>query len=127
MTDYTSNEWRGFKLADDRTGPIVDPETQERTPSPAAIQAAKDYLALRFPALADAPLIGAEVCQYEKSTDGHYLADRHPMAANVWLVGGGSGHGFKNGPAFGEYVAQIVLSKRAVDPFFGLERFSRRR
>ncbi len=118
------NEWRGFKLADDAAGPVVDPETQERTPSAAAIQAARSYLALRFPALKDAPLIGSEVCQYEKSRDGHYIADRHPEAANVWLVGGGSGHGFKNGPAFGEYVANLVLTKRSVDPFFGLDRFN---
>jgi len=27
----------------------------------------------------------------------------------VWLVGGGSGHGFKHGPALGEYVAGRVL------------------
>lgn len=118
------NEWRGFKLADDLAGPVVDPETQERTPSPAAIQAARDYLALRFPALKDAPLIGSEVCQYEKSADGRYIADQHPEATNVWLAGGGSGHGFKNGPAFGEFVAQSVLTNRLVDPFFGLDRFN---
>ena len=27
---------------------------------------------------------------------------------NVWLVGGGSGHGFKHGPVVGEYVARRV-------------------
>lgn len=32
------------------------------------------------------------------------LIDRHPDFENIWLVGGGSGHGFKHGPAVGEHV-----------------------
>ena len=119
------NEYRGFKVADDNWGPVVDPETQERLPSPMGAQLAREYLTRRFPAMKDAPLVGAEVCQYEVSPDGAYVADRHPLAQNVWLVGGGSGHGFKNGPAFGEYVAQIVLGKKPVDPVFGLGRFKK--
>ena len=117
------NEWRGFKLADDAPGKRVDPESQDRSPTPSGIAAVRKYLHRRFPKLKGAPLIGAEVCQYEVSADKRYIADRHPEASNVWLVGGGSGHGFKNGPAFGEYVARIVLSKQSVDPFFGLSRF----
>jgi glycine/D-amino acid oxidase-like deaminating enzyme len=40
------------------------------------------------------------------------------------VIGGGSGHGFKFGPAWGERVAETVLGQRAVDPFFGLGRLA---
>ena len=34
----------------------------------------------------------------------HFLIDRHPSFGDVWLVGGGSGHGFKHGPVIGAHV-----------------------
>lgn len=113
-------------MADDTPGPVLDPTTAERTVTPAALKAARDYLAFRFPDLKGAPLVETRVCQYENSPDGRYLLDRHPHAENVWLAGGGSGHGFKMGPALGERVAQMVLGKRGVEPFFGLERFGKK-
>ncbi len=80
------------------------------------------YLTRRFPALARAPLVGSEVCQYEASPDSHYIIDRHPEAANVWIVGGGSGHGFKMGPVIGEMVAKLVAGDAEPDPTFSLSR-----
>ncbi|HEX2718077.1 MAG TPA: FAD-dependent oxidoreductase, partial [Gemmatimonadaceae bacterium] len=100
-----SFERRGLKIADDTAGPEVDPTTQERAPSEAALATARTILRQRFPALAGAPVIETRVCQYEASSDGNYLVDRHPGLENVWLVGGGSGHGYKMGPALGEHVA----------------------
>jgi len=35
-------------------------------------------------------------------------------------VGGGSGHGFKHGPAMGEYVAGQLLDGAAPEPRFAL-------
>src|SRR5206468_1027441 len=102
------NEGRGMKVADDSAGPEVDPTTLDRTPSDGALANARAILAARFPGLAGAPLLESRVCQYEASSDGHYLVDRHPVLDNVWLVGGGSGHGFKMGPAIGEHVAALV-------------------
>jgi glycine/D-amino acid oxidase-like deaminating enzyme len=32
------------------------------------------------------------------------VIDRHPAWENAWLVGGGSGHGFKHGPTIGEHL-----------------------
>jgi glycine/D-amino acid oxidase-like deaminating enzyme len=87
----------------------------------------RTFLARRFPALAKAPLLGSEVCQYEASPDSHYIIDRHPGASNVWIVGGGSGHGFKMGPAVGELVASLVLGSASPDPLFSLARFGGRR
>ena len=125
MYGIPGNEWRGFKVADDTRGPVFDPTTGERTPTPAALQTARAYLGYRFPALKDAPLLEARVCQYEESPDEHFILDRHPAAANTWLIGGGSGHGFKHGPAVGELVARLVLSGATADEQFRLARFAR--
>ncbi len=125
MYGIPGNEWRGFKVADDTHGPAFDPTNGERRPSEEALRIARDYLALRFPALTGAPLLEARVCQYENSPDDHFIIDRHPEAGNVWLVGGGSGHGFKHGPALGEMVARLVLTDAAADAQFQLSRFAR--
>ena len=116
------SEGRGFKVADDTHGAVVDPTTMDRTPSAAGIRNARELLARRFPELVDAPLVEARVCQYENSPDGHYIFDRHPEASNVWFLGGGSGHGFKLCPALGEYVSERVVGKAPLDPVFRLER-----
>jgi sarcosine oxidase len=117
------NAHRGFKLADDTPGPDFDPTGGDRATTPAEIDAARAFLRRRFPGLADAPLLGGEVCQYESSPDSHFIVDRHPAAPNVWLVGGGSGHGFKMGPALGELVADLILADGTPDPLLRLDRF----
>jgi len=103
------NEDRGFKVADDTRGPELDPTTAERAPTSERLADARALLVRRFPAMAGAPLVESRVCQYENTPDGHLLLDRHPHAANVWLAGGGSGHGFKLAPVAGERLAQWVL------------------
>ncbi len=113
----------GFKVADDAPGPAIDPTSGDRRVSVDGIARARSFLSRRFPTLADAPLVGAEVCQYETTPDDHFIVDRHPGAANVWIVGGGSGHGFKMGPAVGEMVASLVLADSVPDPQFSLSRF----
>ena len=113
---------RGLKIADDTAGEEVDPTTMERTPSRAGLARAREILDTRFPAMANAPLLEARVCQYEASSDGHFLVDRHPQLENVWLVGGGSGHGYKMGPALGEHVAALVQGRGAVHPMFAYGR-----
>ena len=116
------NQWRGLKLADDDHGPVFDPTRDERAPTQEAIAAARRYLEFRFPGMKGAPLVESRVCQYENSPDGHFIADRHPAAESVWLIGGGSGHGFKHGPAIGEMVAALVLDGKRPHPFFSLAR-----
>ncbi|HEX8409214.1 MAG TPA: FAD-dependent oxidoreductase [Thermoanaerobaculia bacterium] len=110
----------GFKVADDTRGEAFDPTNGDRTPSAAAIARTRAFLAERFPELASAPLVKAEVCQYENSPDGNLIVDR--QAPNVWVVGGGSGHGFKLGPAVGELAAQAILRGREVPEQFRLDR-----
>lgn len=103
---------RGFKIACDRPGPLFDPTTGDRSPEMESLRAARKYLAMRFPAMKGAPLAEVRVCQYERTPDANLVLDRHPRFGNVWLVGGGSGHGFKLGPAVGEMVAEQVLAAR---------------
>jgi len=114
---------RGFKIADDTRGPLFDPTNGQREASAEGLASARQHLGLRFPALKDAPLLESRVCQYENSPDQNFIMDRHPRAANVWLLGGGSGHGFKHGPAVGEMVAALVMTEKAPNPLFALSRF----
>ena len=88
-----------------------DPDNDERVVSPYQVKRARDYLALRFPALKDQPVVETRVCQLEMSVDEHFIIQKHPALENVWLVGGGSGHGYKHGPVVGEYVADRVLGQ----------------
>ena len=112
-------EARGFKISLDRHGPAFDPDAGDRVAGE-TFSAVRAYLAQRFPALSDAPVTAAEVCQYENTCNGDFLIDRHPDLANVWLVGGGSGHGFKHGPAVGEYVVRLITEGATPDERFQL-------
>lgn len=114
-------EGRGLKVGLDRHGPAFDPDSGSRQASPDLIEQVRDYLARRFPALAHAPLVDSRVCQYENTSSGDFLLDRHPQFENVWLAGGGSGHGFKHGPAVGEYLAGRIIDSAPGDPRFSLE------
>lgn len=103
-------EARGVKFAHDKHGAYVDPDTQSRQPTQAALDEVVAFRDRRFPLIKGAPVIGAEVCQYENSSNGDFLIDRHPTMPNVVLVGGGSGHGFKHGPEVGRLAAALVSS-----------------
>jgi glycine/D-amino acid oxidase-like deaminating enzyme len=119
------NEWRGFKVAGGTpNAPTFDPTDGDRSVTSDLVAAARGYMELRFPALKGAPLVGSKVCQYESSLDGDFIVDQHPKADHVWILGGGSGHGFKHGPAFGERVASQVLGERNKDALFSLSRFA---
>ncbi|MCU7550117.1 FAD-dependent oxidoreductase [Chitinophagaceae bacterium LB-8] len=118
------NDYRGFKVADDTRGEPFDPTDDNRMPTQSLINIVRDELRIYMPALADAPLLEARVCQYEQTPDSDLIIDRHPGATNVWIVGGGSGHGFKFGPALGEYVAQMILEQQQAKERFYLNRNS---
>ena len=111
---------RGFKLAIDEHGPEFDPDTGERVVSSEGLTAARSYLAKRIPSLAGAPVLETRVCQYENTSNGDFLIDRHPEFENMWIVGGGSGHGFKHGPMVGEYVTAMINGTGTPEPRFSL-------
>jgi monomeric sarcosine oxidase len=118
---FPSLESRGFKIAIDAHGPRVDPDTNDRIISAEGLKQVRAYLARRFPGVAKRPLSESRVCQYENSDNGDFIIDKHPKWQNVLLVGGGSGHGFKHGPAVGSYVAKLTTGKLAKpEPRFAL-------
>jgi glycine/D-amino acid oxidase-like deaminating enzyme len=111
---------RGVKVGIDEHGGPIDPDTDDRLPDPPAVARARAWLSHRVPALAHAPVLETRVCAYENTATGDFLIDRHPAHDNVWIVGGGSGHGFKHGPAVGELAARMVLDGEQADSRFAL-------
>ncbi len=103
------NAYRGFKIGVDLRGEVFDPTDGERVYNATTLAHARKFIGHRFPELKDAPLVESRVCPYESSPDGNFIFERHPEAENVWFLGGGSGHGFKHGPALGELVAHAFL------------------
>jgi len=123
MYGIPGNQGRGFKLADDTRGAEFDPTSGQRLVSEDTLNFVRRYLGYRFPGMKDAPLVETRVCQYEDTTDHNFIIDRHPARENVWIVGGGSGHGFKHGPALGEMTSRLVLHDESADPWYRLARF----
>src|ERR1700719_4790186 len=113
-------ESRGLKIAVDRHGERVDPDTQSRLATAKGAEEARRFVEERFPALRGAPIVETRVCQYENTWNGDFLIDRHPAIENLWFAGGGSGHGFKHGPAVGQYVTQQILDGGPAEPRFAL-------
>jgi sarcosine oxidase len=113
-------ESRGFKIALDAHGPTIDPDTHDRRITDQALADVRAYLARRFPDLAKRPLAESRVCQYENTGNGDFLIDRHPAWENAWIVGGGSGHGFKHGPAVGRHVSNLAVGEGTAEPHFAL-------
>jgi glycine/D-amino acid oxidase-like deaminating enzyme len=111
-------EARGVKVGLDRHGPPFDPDRDDRVLDDVSIETARAWLGTRMPAMADAPVIESRVCQYENTATGDFLIDRHPDLENVWIAGGGSGHGFKHAPAVGEHVAALVRGVTDPEPRF---------
>jgi len=111
---------RGFKVAHDKRGPDFDPTHHDRFPDQDEIALAKKYLAKRFPGLKNAPLLESRVCQYSNTDTGNLIVDHHPEAVNVLILGGDSGHGFKYGPALGDYVSKLLVGEANLNRLFKL-------
>lgn len=111
---------RGIKVGIDEHGGTIDPDADDRLADAASVKRARAWLAHRVPALAAAPAVETRVCAYENTDTGDFIIDRHPEHDNVWIVGGGSGHGFKHGPAVGELVARMVVDGVSPDARFAL-------
>ena len=94
--------WRGL---------LVDPDAQEHTLTAEELRAGRAFISKWFPILKDQPLVESKVCQREDSVDEHFIVCPHPELSNVWIVGGGSGHGYKHGIILGDYVAHRVVGQ----------------
>jgi sarcosine oxidase len=110
----------GFKVGPDVDGVDVDPDTRRLEATREGIATARNYLAHRFPALADAPVATAPGCHYGLTPDGQFVFAPHPAEKSHWLLGGGSGHGYKHGPALAEHVAAVLAGQARPEPRFAL-------
>src|SRR5437764_1345719 len=113
-------ENRGHKLPFDRHGSAITPDTGSRVVQAASIERLRSFLKKHLPAMHDAPILETRVCQYENTSNGDFLIDRHPDFDNVWIVGGGSGHGFKHGPAVADYLSARILRNAPAEPRFSV-------
>jgi glycine/D-amino acid oxidase-like deaminating enzyme len=114
-------EGRGMKVGIDTRGPQFDPDDDDRTLDQESVRQTRSWLARRLPGMAKAPIVESRICQYENTPAGDFLIDRHPDYENVWIAGGGSGHGFKHGPAVGEYVAALITGSVVPEARFTLQ------
>ncbi len=118
----SGNANRGFKIGVDRRGEAFDPSHGERAINPEVLSKARKFIDHRFPMLRNAPLLENRVCPYENSPDGNFVFDLHPETDNLLFLGGGSGHGFKHGPALGELVANVLAGKSKAPALFSLKK-----
>ena len=107
----------GLKAVTHHPGPAFDLDRTPRVPTPAGTAALAGWIARRFPALRDLPLLWARVMPYEMTPDGHFLLGPSPEDERRWVLGGGSGHGFKHAPALGELLATCLEGAATPEPF----------
>ena len=92
-----------IKMALDRSGPDVDPDTRSFEPDPERLDTARGLGAKRF-----LPLVEArppETCLYTNTPDGEFVLDR----LGPIVVGSPcSGHGFKFAPLIGKILADMA-------------------
>jgi glycine/D-amino acid oxidase-like deaminating enzyme len=110
---FPSFDGVGLKACPDWLGPIERPDESARLVADSTIDASRQILRRRFPAVADQPVVKSWTCFYEVTPDAHFVIDRHPGLANAWIAGGGTGHAFKHGPVIGEYLAALVSGDEA--------------
>ncbi|WP_346755274.1 FAD-dependent oxidoreductase [Splendidivirga corallicola] len=119
---FPGYDYRGFKMAHHHPGATFDPTDDERIVTSEELQKARTYLEHRFPIMKGAPLVESRVCQYSSTKEDHFILDRHPEMDNLWLLGGGSGHGFKHGPAIGELMANVLAQTAHIPEAFLLNK-----
>ena len=108
---FPNIQGKGLKIGPYWDSGPLDPDTGDRTVSAEEVRKAHEFVDSAFPPLAGQPLLETRVSPRTDTVDRHFIVDQHPELDNVWIVGGGSGHGFKHGPMMGEHVAERVTGK----------------
>jgi glycine/D-amino acid oxidase-like deaminating enzyme len=112
---FPSIEGKGLKIGPFWGAPPMDPDTEDRVVTAEEIRKTHEFTASAFTALAGQPIVETRVAPRASTVDGHFVVDRHPELENVWLLGGGSGHGYKHGIMVGDYAAKRVVGNEG-DP-----------
>lgn len=96
----------------------IDLDNSERLVDQAMLTRTRAYIARRFPGLVGQRVVDTKFNQIIITPDTHFIVDWHPEHKNVLLAGGCSGHLYKHGPVFGEFVAGVGTRKHStVDRF----------
>ena len=87
----------------------IDLDNDERLIKPAIVARTRRYIKKRLPGLVGQKVVDSKFNQIILTPDTHFIVDWHPDHKNVLFAGGCSGHLFKHGPVFGEFVAGVGL------------------
>lgn len=120
MHDLAESGWYGMplddgvlKVARHRPGEPADPDAP-RTVPPSEREDSRAFVARALPGIKTNWYAEDRGCLYAMTDDGNFVIDRVPDRARTFVAGGGSGHGFKLGPAVGRLAADLV--ERGVPP-----------
>jgi sarcosine oxidase len=115
----------GVKLAHHVAGQPTNPDAVDRNVHAADVAAIERIARHVMPEALD-QILGAKICMYTNSPDSHFIIDRHPAHANVFLACGLSGHGYKFATVFGEVLADLAIDGKTKHPigFLSLNRFA---
>jgi sarcosine oxidase len=93
-----------YKIGVHPSGPVTDPDAQDQSADRHLVARLSD-VARRYLPDYDPEPVATERCIYDNSPDEDFVVDR---AGNVVIGCGTSGHGFKFGPLFGEWLADLA-------------------
>jgi sarcosine oxidase len=100
---------RLYKIGIHQSGPATDPDAQSQT-ADRRLLGRIGALAERYLPGYDPEPVSSERCIYDNSPDEDFIIDR---VGNVVVGCGTSGHGFKFGPLFGEWLADLAAGPAA--------------
>jgi sarcosine oxidase subunit beta len=103
----------------------ADPDHYRETADPSFIEDVSGRIARRLPVMQDALLVRGYAGLYTITPDWNYLLGAVPEVPGYYLATGGSGHGFKIGPAAGLMVAEQIADGKATTFDIDLFRLSR--
>jgi sarcosine oxidase len=102
-----------YKIGMHTGGRRADPDAQDQAPDPELVSRLSQVAARLLPGYDPEPAV-TERCVYDNTPDEDFVVDR---IGNVVIGCGTSGHGFKFGPLFGEWLADLATgSTDAPDP-----------
>jgi sarcosine oxidase len=109
-----------YKIGIHQSGVLTDPDAQTADPDPAMLARLTEVAQRYLPGYVPEP-VATERCIYDNTPDEDFIVDR---VGNVVVGCGTSGHGFKFGPLFGEWLAALAFgSAPPASQRFGLARF----
>jgi len=117
-------------------GSIEPEESEDGVPDPDHFDEGVDFetisrfaegVAHRYPRMENGEYASGYSALYDITPDWHHILDELPSATGLYCAAGGSGHGFKLGPAVGEMMAELIINGKKPDndiDLFGYHRFS---